>query len=109
MLDERVKGIVTYRDSAAVIVGRNSPDYLILNWTWIEDGRWVNGGQGLAENEQEMTGIISRQLPNILANIPRIDLIHRVPADVTPFTSFLAGVKDTPEEFLLKRLRDHYL
>lgn len=109
MLDERVKGIVTYRDSAAVIVVRNSPDYLILNWTWIEDGRWVNGGQGLAENEQEMTGIISRQLPNILANIPRIDLIHRVPADVTPFTSFLAGVKDTPEEFLLKRLRDHRL
>lgn len=63
MLDEHVKGIVTYRDSAAVIVVRNSPEYLILDWTWIEDGRWVNGGQGLAGNEQEIADIISRQAP----------------------------------------------
>lgn len=109
LLAEKVVRVVTYRDSAAAVIVRDSPDYYLLDWTWIEDGRWVNGGQGMASDTDALNAQIIRSLPHFLATVPRINQIHTLPADVEPFSRCLAGVSQSPEEFLLSQLRTHKL
>ncbi len=109
MLAENVVRVVTYNDSAAAIVVKDSPDYYLIDWAWIEDGRWVNGGQGFANDDDDLSTKIYRNLPRLLATVPRIDRIHAIPTDVEPFSRFIAGISETPEEFLLSQLRTHPL
>ncbi|MDE6125811.1 MAG: hypothetical protein K2G30_02545 [Muribaculaceae bacterium] len=109
VLGEEIEAVVTYRDSVAAVVIREDPDYLLLNYCWLEDGRWVNGGQAIADDMAEARGMLSAELPRRLADIPRIAAVESVPTDIAPFARFAAGVRETPEEFLLRQLKSHRL
>lgn len=109
-LDEWVDGIVTYGDSVAAVITHNEgDDYVLLNHCWIEDGRWVNAGQGIAEDVESALHKLNTDLPLNHANLPRIELIKNIPDDVTPFVRFLSGVKSSPEQFLLDMIASHKL
>ncbi len=110
VLNEQIDYIVTYRDSVACIVSHiNGEDIPLLNNCWLENGRWVNGGQGFANNANDAQDKILRQLPVTLYNLPRIDMIRNVPDDVVPFVDFLSGVTTSPEAFILNMLASHKL
>lgn len=110
VLDENIDFIITYRDSvAAVVTHSEGDDFVLLNYCWIEDGRWVNGGQGMADNLTEAHEASKRQLPVHHRNLPRIAAINAIPDDITPFTDFLGGVTSSPEQFLLDMLASHRL
>lgn len=109
VLNEPIVKIISYRDSAAAVVTRNSETLYLINYTWIEDGRWVNGGQGLGGSLDEAEEIIFENLPLQLSNIPRINSIAAVPTDETPFSDFIAGISQSPEEFMLASLKAHKL
>lgn len=110
IMNEHIDCIVTYRDSvAAVVTHHDGEDYVLLNYCWIEDGRWVNGGQGLADDADAARAQLSRDLPRHFENLPRIAMIKAVPQDVAPFTDFLQGVTASPEQFLLDMLASHRL
>lgn len=109
ILSEHVAGIVTYRDSVAAIISRDAYDNTLLSYCWIENGRWVNGGQGLADDEDNAVEVLHRHLPVHYANLPRITQIATVPTDASPFAAFLSGIKESPEEFLLARIGEHKL
>lgn len=110
ILNETIDRIVTYRDSVAAIVTRNDgEDYLLLSTCWLEDGRWVNRGQGLATDLEDAQEKISRQLPELLYNLPRVAVINNMPTDVEPFAAFLTNIDQSPEEFLLDMLKSHKL
>lgn len=81
----------------------------MLNNCWLENGRWVNRGQGLADDFSEAEDKIIQELPKALYNLPRIDIINNIPTDVEPFVAYLSAVKKSPEDFLLDMLRNHTL
>ncbi|MCI9284799.1 MAG: hypothetical protein HFJ91_03140 [Muribaculaceae bacterium] len=110
VLNEHVDYIVTYRDSVASIVTHtDGEDLVLLNNCWLENGRWVNGGQALADDKNDAQDKLLEQLPETLYNLPRIDIMNSVPQDVTPFVDFLSGVTSSPEEFMLDMLATHKL
>lgn len=110
VLNETIEEIVTYRDSVAAILTRpDGDDMILINNCWIEDGRWVNGGQGLAENIEEARDAVRTNLPKHYARLPRIERIRELPEDITPFVDFLAGEQSSPERFLLDMAATHKL
>lgn len=100
---------VTYRDSVAAIVTKNTSDWILFTYTWTENGKWVNGGQGMAFSESEVDSLLIQYLPVQARNRERIKRITAVPADKKPFVDFLQQQTDSPEQFLLKQLKTHKL
>lgn len=110
VLGEQIDFIVTYRDSVGCIVTHtDGEDLVLLNNCWLENGQWVNGGQGLADDTNEALEKLVHQLPLALYNLPRIDIIKNNPSDVTPFVNFLSNVNTCPEDFVLDMLASHKL
>lgn len=67
ILNETIDYIVTYRDSVASIVTHNEgDDLLLLNNCWLENGKWLNRGQGIADDWNEAQAILKTQLPEAL-------------------------------------------
>ena len=110
ILNEKIDYIVTYRDSVASIVTHSDgEDIMLLNNCWLEDGRWVNTGQCMADDWNDAREQLSEQLPEALYNLPRVAVINNLPKDVTPFLSYISNVGLAPEEFLLEMLSTHKL
>lgn len=110
VVNEIIDYIVTYRDSVATIVTHSDGEGVVmLNNCWLENGKWVNRGQGFAYDFKEAEDKINELLPEALYNLPRIEIINNIPADVEPFTAYLSEVSQSPEEFLLDMLRNHTL
>lgn len=110
ILDENIESIVSYRDTAAAILTHSEgDDFILLNFCWIEEGKWVNGGQWMAMDSAEAESILRTQLPVNYENLPRIARIKSMPEDPRPFTAFLSGIEASPEEFLLEMLGTHKL
>lgn len=110
VLNEQIDYIVTYRDSVGCIVTHtDGEDLVLLNNCWLENGRWVNIGQSIADDTNEAQDKLLKQLPMTLYNLPRIGIINNVPDDVAPFVNFLSNVNTTPEEFMLDMLVSHKL
>ena len=109
ILNEHIDLIVTYRDSVAAVITHNyGEDFLFLNHCWIENGRWVNGGQSLSDdNIYNAKHQLSYTLPSFYANLPRIAMIKNIPEDITPFTDYLKNVTSSPEQFVLDMLATH--
>lgn len=108
ILNEKIDYVVTYRDSVASIVTHNEgEDFVLLNNCWLENGKWVNRGQGMADNWADAQEQLLEQLPEALYNLPRIDVINDLPEDVTPFLNYVSDIKMSPEDFLLEMLSSH--
>ena len=106
ILNENIDFIVTYRDSVASIVTHSDgEDIVLLNNCWLENGKWVNIGQGIADDLSNAEDILLKQLPEALHNLPRIAVINDLPDDVAPFLAYLSDVKLSPEMFLLEMLK----
>lgn len=108
MLNETIDFIVTYRDSvASVVTHTEGEDIILLNNCWLEGGKWVNRGQGLADNLNDAEEKLLTQLPENLYNLPRVAVINDMPKDVTPFLSYISSIEQSPEAFLLDMLCTH--
>ena len=108
ILNEKIDCIVTYRDSVASIVTHSEgDDIVLLNYCWLEDGKWVNRGQGMADDWNDAQQKLSEQLPEALYNLPRIAVINDLPEDVSPFLEYISDVNLSPEAFLLEMLNTH--
>lgn len=108
ILNERIDFIVTYRDSVASIVTHSDgEDIVLLNNCWLENGKWVNRGQGMADDFGNAEEILLKQLPEALYNLPRIAVINDLPNDVAPFFEYISEDKLSPEMFLLEMLKTH--
>lgn len=109
LLEERILKQVTYRDSVAAVVTKNAMDWYLFTYTWIEKGKWVNGGQGMAFAESEVDSLLTLYLPERYRDLDRIEAIAAVPSDTKPFVDFLKQQSDSPEQFLLNQLKTHKL
>lgn len=108
ILNEKIDFIVTYRDSVASVVSHSDgEDLVFLNNCWLENGKWVNRGQGMADDFSNAEEILLKQLPEALYNLPRIAVINDFPNDVAPFFEYISEVKLSPEMFLLEMLKTH--
>lgn len=108
IFNEKIDFIVTYRDSVASIVTHSDgEDIVLLNNCWLENGKWVNRGQGIADDFSNAEEILLKQLPEALYNLPRIAVINDLPDDVTPFLAYISEVDHSPEMFLLEMLKTH--
>lgn len=109
ILNETIDRIITYRDSVgAIITHTDGEDLYLLNFCWLENGRWVNGGQGLGESLEEAQQSLLAHLPAHYANLPRITLINTIPQQ-TPFTDFIRDIESSPEQFVSDMLSTHKL
>lgn len=110
VLNETIDEIVFYRDSvAALVTHTDGEDLYMLNYCWVEDGRWVNGGQGIADDLSEAEDKLLVDLPVHYHKLPRIARINKFPADENPFVDFLSRINTNPEQFLFEMLRSHKL
>ncbi len=109
LLEERILKQVTYRDSVAAVVTKNAMDWYLFTYTWMEKGKWVNGGQGMAFVESEVDSLLTLYLPERYRDLDRIEAIAAVPSDTKPFVDFLKQQSDSPEQFLLNQLKTHKL
>lgn len=108
ILNERIDYVVTYRDSVASVVTHNEgEDLVLLNNCWLENGKWVNRGQELADDWNDAQKILSKQLPEALYNLPRMAVVNNMPNDAAPFVDYISTVKLSPEKFLLEMLSTH--
>lgn len=108
ILNENIDFIVTYRDSvASVVTHSEGEDIVLLNNCWLENGKWVNRGQGMADDFNKAEKMLLKQLPEAFHNLPRIAVINDLPNDVKPFLAYISEVKHSPEEFLLEMLKTH--
>ncbi|MDE6416718.1 MAG: hypothetical protein K2K68_06820 [Duncaniella sp.] len=106
VLNEHIDYIVTYRDSVASIITHNEgEDIVMLNNCWLENGKWVNRGQGVADDLNKAEDALFIQLPEALYDLPRIAVINDLPGDVTPFLAYISEVELSPEMFLLEMLK----
>ena len=108
ILDEKIVKIVIYKDSVAAIVTEYG-DWLIFSYTWIENGKWVNGGQGMAENMEDTDRQLKENMPTLYRDLPRIKAITTLPTDTKPFVDFLKLQTLSPEEFVLQQITTHKL
>lgn len=108
ILDEKIVKIVIYKDSVAAIVTEYG-DWLIFSYTWIENGKWVNGGQGMAENMEETDRQLKENMPTLYYDLPRIKAITTLPTDTKPFVDYLKRQTLSPEEFVLQQIATHRL
>lgn len=110
ILNEKIDYIVTYRDSvASVVTHSDGQDFVLLNHCWLEDGKWVNRGQGIADDWNDAQEQLFEKLPEAFYDLPRVAVINKLPNDVAPFVSYISNVKLTPEKFLLEMLSSHKL
>ncbi len=108
ILNERIDYIVTYRDSVASVVTHNDgEEFVLLNNCWLENGRWVNRGQGMADDWNDAQSQLTGQLPGALYNLPRVAVINNLPHDVAPFLAYISEITLSPEDFLLEMLSLH--
>lgn len=108
ILNEKIDFIVTYRDSVASIVTHSDgEDIDLLNNCWLENGKWVNRGQGIADDFSDAEDVLLKQLPEALYNLPRIAVINDLPDDVAPFLEYISQVELSPEMFLLEMLKTY--
>ena len=109
ILDEKIIKIVIYKDSVAAIVTEYSENWQIFSYTWIENGKWVNGGQGMAEGMESTDRQIKENLPILYHDLPRIKEITTLPTNTKPFTDFLEKQNLSPEKFVLQQIANHKL
>lgn len=108
-LNEKIVRMITYKDSVAVIVTESPSGKLMLNQTWLENGKWVNAGQDMAENMEDANMIIKERLPELCSNIPRIEKVRSLPTDIKSFTDYLMTQTLSPEDFVLQQISTHTL
>ncbi|MCQ2117658.1 MAG: hypothetical protein MJY76_05940 [Bacteroidales bacterium] len=108
ILSEKILEIVTYKDSVAAVVTEDVDGLILLNFTWIEGGKWVNGGQGLAESQEEADDLLKVNLPIHYSNLPRIQAIKNVPSNAQPFADYIRTAA-SPKDFMLSQLALHRL
>ena len=109
ILDEKILKIVIYKDSVAAIVTEYSDNWQLFSYTWIENGKWVNGGQGMAEGMENTDRQIKENLPLLYQDLPRIKEITTPPTDTRPFADFLKQQHLSPEKFVLQQIAKHKL
>jgi hypothetical protein len=108
-LNEKIVKMIIYKDSVAVIVTEGSSGRLMLNQTWIENGKWVNAGQDMAGNMEDANKIMKERLPKLCSNIPRIEKVRSLPTDIKSFTDYLMKQTLSPEDFILQQIATHTL
>ena len=109
ILDEKILKIVIYKDSVAAIVTEYSENWQLFSYTWIENGKWMNGGQGMAEGMENTDRQIKENLPLLYQDLPRIKEITTPPTDTRPFADFLKQQHLSPEKFVLQQIAKHKL
>lgn len=108
ILSEKILEVVTYKDSVAAVVTEDVDEWILLNYTWIEDGKWVNGGQGFAESLKEVDDQLKADLPIHYSNLPRIQAIKNVPSNAQPFVDYIRTA-ESPKDFMMSQLASHRL
>lgn len=109
ILDEKIIKLVIYKDSVAAIITEYSENWLIFSYTWLENGKWVNGGQGIAESMEDLDRLLKERMPAIHSNLARIKEITTLPTDIKPFVDFLKRQNLSPEDFVLQQITKHKL
>lgn len=104
VFNDKIDFIAIYRDSVASIITQDSPNFYLITNCWIENGRWVNGGQTFAQGKTEMEEKIIAELENNYANLLRIPLIANTPVSAAPFAAYISTVTTSPEAYLLDKL-----
>lgn len=109
ILGRTVDRIVVYKDSVAGVIATFDGGYSI-RYMIIEDGRWVNDGEGLGGKTPEASQeIFLEYAPPRLNKIKRIGVVSKIPTDTISFVTYLKEHGCDPKNFILDALANHRL
>ncbi len=95
------------KDSVAAIISKDKDNIYYSQYSWIENGKWVNCGEDLEFDLLRMREKIKKNLPRLELRRERVKQIMCVPSNIEPFVDFLTKNECTPVDFVMKALMSH--
>ena len=107
LLNTKIKQIITYKDSIAGVITDYSEPLCIITYLSLEDGEWLNAGEGLGNDLSDACEKFRKNASVFLGFIHKINELKTVSTDTTSFLNYLRNKGKVPEEFVLNALSNH--
>ena len=107
ILQTNIKEMIIYEDSVAGIITDYEDPMCIITYLTLEDGEWLNAGEGFGNDLNDARERFKENAPTFLRFIDRIRELKTVPADASSFTDYLRDHGQAPKEFILDALAHH--
>ena len=95
------------KDSVAAIISKDKDDVYYSQYSWIENGKWVNCGEDLEFDLSRMREKIKKNLSRLELRRKRVSQVMAIPSNIEPFVEFLTKNECTPIDFIMKALISH--
>lgn len=107
LLNTRINEIIIYKDSVAGIFTDYQAPMQIITYLTLEDGNWLNAGEGLGDNLEDSRLKFQEKANVFLENIHQIAKLKNVSKDTLSFVNYLKGNGKDPKQFILQTLSEH--
>lgn len=107
LLNTKINEIIIYRDSVAGIITDFQLPMQIITYLTLEDGKWLNAGEGLGNSLNEARSIFKENAFVHLENIHQITRLKNISTDTLSFVNYLRENSKEPKQFILQALSVH--
>ena len=108
LLQTRIREIIIYKDSVAgLITDYLQPPMCIITYLSLEDGKWLNAGEGLGNDLIDAREKFKDNSKTFLQFIYRTIEFKTVSTDTSSFINYLKKNGKTPKEFVLQSLMNN--
>ncbi|MDO9254934.1 MAG: hypothetical protein Q7U54_05410 [Bacteroidales bacterium] len=108
LLNTKIYEIIIYNDSVAGIITDFQPPMQIITYLTLEDGKWLNAGEGFGGNDLNESRSKFKENADVqLKNIHQITKLKNVSKDTLSFINFLRENSKEPKQFILQALSEH--
>jgi hypothetical protein len=107
ILQTNIKEMIIYKDYVAGIITDYADPMCIITYLTLEDGKWLNAGEGFGNDLNDARERFKENAPTFLRFIDRIRELKTVPTDASSFTEYLRNHGQAPKEFILDALAHH--
>jgi len=107
LLNTKINEIIICRDSVAGIISDFQSPMQVITYLTLEDGKWLNAGEGLGDDLNDARSIFKENAYVHLGNIHQITILKNVSTDTLSFVNYLRENSKDPKQFILQALSEH--
>lgn len=108
LLNTKINEIIIYKDSVAGIITDFQPPMQIITYLTLEDGKWLNAGEGFGGNDLNDSRSKFKENAFVhLENIHQITRLKNVSTDTLSFVNYLREHSKDPKQLILQALSEH--
>ena len=107
LLNTKIKEVIVYKDSIAAVITEYSAPMCIVTYLSYEDGNWLNAGEDMGNDLNDLREIFKRKCNTFLDFVHRIKELKQTPIDTSSFIAYLNNNGEAPIDFILDALTNH--